>query len=296
MGRALVLSGGGTVGIAWESGLAAGLASKGVALSEADFIVGTSAGSAVGARLALGHDLSAVMARYRNEEPQRTSGTARSGDWLKNLMTALTGVYSQGGTPEEIRAAIGKFALEADTAPEDRFVAGFALYLQGEEWPEKYRCTSIDALTGEFVVWDRASGAPLERAVASSCAVPGLFPPITVNGRRYIDGGMRSGTNADLAVGHEKVLIVALSSGARAASAAVDPTNARAAQALARMSKEREKLEASGATVEVIGPDEAAADALGGNLMDPRLAPAAAEAGFRQGEAIAAEVETFWAD
>ena len=56
MTRALVLGGGGPVGIAWESGLLNGLADGGVDASNADFIMGTSAGSFVGARLAMGHD------------------------------------------------------------------------------------------------------------------------------------------------------------------------------------------------------------------------------------------------
>src|SRR6476619_245244 len=58
--RALVLGGGGPVGIAWESGLLAGLAKAGVDLGQADFILGTSAGAFVGARLALGAETRAL--------------------------------------------------------------------------------------------------------------------------------------------------------------------------------------------------------------------------------------------
>ena len=55
---------------------------------------------------------------------------------------------------------------------------------------------------GSLVQWQRSSGVPLPLAVASSCAVPWVYPPVTINGRRYMDGGARSATNADLAAGH----------------------------------------------------------------------------------------------
>src|SRR5215472_11323476 len=57
-------------------------------------------------------------------------------------------------------------------------------------------------------LWDACSGAPLERAIAASTAAPGIWPPITINGERYIDGGMRSMLNADLAIGSDIVIAV----------------------------------------------------------------------------------------
>jgi predicted patatin/cPLA2 family phospholipase len=53
--------------------------------------------------------------------------------------------------------------------------------------------------TGELKVWDRASDAPLRTAVASSCALPGVPPPVTVNERRWMDGDIGSKTDADAA-------------------------------------------------------------------------------------------------
>src|SRR5688500_8257969 len=76
MSKALVLSGGGPVGIAWQSGLAAGLAAEGVDWASADFILGTSAGSAAGAQIALGRDMAAVVERYRTRGEARPSPTA----------------------------------------------------------------------------------------------------------------------------------------------------------------------------------------------------------------------------
>lgn len=301
-----MLSGGGPVGIAWQTGLAAGLAAKGVDLREADFILGTSAGSAVGAQLALGRDMAEVVERYRSAAPSpsgegtaaapsaaRRSGTAATPTRMQDLMRVMAEAAASDRPPEESRAAIGRFALEAETGPEEGFVAGFS-YLAGEPFPDRYACTAVDAESGAFQVWDASAGAPLDRAVASSCAVPGVFPPITINGRRYIDGGMRSGTNSDLAAGHAKVLLVTLMSGARAATTTTSSADPRLQRYLARMAQERQVLLDAGAEIEVVGPDEESATVIGANLMDGRLAPAAADAGFRQGQAIAATVEAAW--
>jgi NTE family protein len=130
----------------------------------------------------------------------------------------------------------------------------------------------------------------LDRAVASSCCVPGLFSPITINGRRYMDGGMRSGANADLAVGHDVVLLVTLMTADRIPQG--DPRMARMIEAA---QAEQKTLTDSGARVETVGPDEGAAKAMGLNLMDASIAPAAAHEGVRQGEAIAERVAEFWA-
>jgi NTE family protein len=64
--------------------------------------------------------------------------------------------------------------------------------------------------SGAFATWDRDAGVGLDRAVASSCAVPGVYPPATINGRRYIDGAVRAATNADLARGYNAVLFVSV--------------------------------------------------------------------------------------
>ncbi|HET6793574.1 MAG TPA: patatin-like phospholipase family protein [Acidimicrobiales bacterium] len=298
MTKALVLSGGGSLGIAWQVGLAAGLAEAGVDLREADLVVGTSAGSAVGARIALGWDMADQLGRYRKagtdgagEAGRRIGAGGGAAERMQKLMELMAEAQSSDASPEETRAAIGRFALEADAGPEDRFVDSFA-YLAGEGWPEGYVCTAVNAVTGEFTAWDGSRGEPLERAVASSCSVPGLFPPITVNGERYIDGGMRSGTNADLAKGHDRVLIVTLMGGTRQAAPGGDE---RMARYLARFDSEMAVLAEAGGKVETVGPDEGAAAVLGVNLMDAARGPEAAEAGYAQGRREAGRVGAFWA-
>ncbi|MFI5047966.1 MAG: patatin-like phospholipase family protein [Acidimicrobiia bacterium] len=293
MTRALVLSGGGPVGIAWQTGLSAGLVSKGVDLSEADFIVGTSAGSAVGARLALGRDMLELTEAYREpsgllafERPRVADVVGRMEYIMKTMGETLASVRS----PEEQRAAIAKFAVEADTPTEEEFVARFP-DLVGAPFPAGYACTAVDLFTGAFRLWDSSSDVRLDRAVASSCCIPGMSPPVTIHGSRYIDGGSRSVTNADVATGHDTVLIVSLSSPAREAANPADPLAARTRE---QVERERAELLDAGARLEVVGPDEDAAAAIGANLMDAQSAPAAADAGFRQGQAMSATLAGFW--
>ena len=293
--RALVLGGGGPVGIAWEAGLLAGLAEGGVDLSDADFIVGTSAGSFVGAQIAMGKAPGALAAPILAETPaapRPTSSSQPAGPPpdLTMLISKMAEAASGKRPAREVRAEIGKWALEAKTMSEEAFIAGFGRSfneLSDDAWPERnYACTAVDALTGEFVVWNKEAGAGVKRAVASSCSVPGVFPPITIKGRRYIDGGMRSATNADLAKGYDVAVVVAVT------GAAADPKMAE--QFRKQLDKEIAVARESGTKVELIVPDAASIQAFGINLMDPRKRPGAAKAGIAQGNAQAASVRARW--
>jgi len=293
MSKALVLSGGGSVGIAWQTGLAAGLAEKGIDLTEADFILGTSAGSAVGAQLALGRYMGEQVERYRRSDPAIGNPPPRDerpGESMADRMARFMAVMADTAddSPEERRARIGKFALEADALPEDDFVRVFG-YLKGEAWPPRYFCTAVDAGSGEFKVWDADAGVELDRAVASSCCVPGLFSPITIHGRRYMDGGMRSGASVDLAVGHDVVLVLSLLGSNRAPQG--DP---RLLKIFQTMEDESKVLTEAGARVEVINPDDRTAKVIGMNLMDASIAPTAALEGLRQGGELAELVAAYW--
>jgi NTE family protein len=302
MTRALVLGGGGPVGIAWETGLIAGLAEQGVDVALADFIMGTSAGSYVGSQLAMGRrpaDMAgAILAEAERGRsaaqiatPPRDGAERPAPPDLTPLMQMMQEAASGKRDAKEVRKEIGAFALAAKTVDEDTFIKSFGRQLSGEQsqrWPAKaYACTAVDAETGEFVVWDNASKVGLARAVASSCSVPGVYPPVTINGRRYIDGGMRSGTNADIAKGHDLVVLVAL----RVASGADDPRAQRQREVLDR---EIKSLTDQGAKVELVTPDEASQAAFGANLMDARKRPAACDAGLAQGRALASALKGVW--
>jgi NTE family protein len=291
--RALVLSGGGPVGIAWETGVAAGLAERGIDLRDADLIIGTSAGSVVGAQLALGRAPAEMLAgqlarRDREGGPAGREGERPSAPDLSGLMQVMARAWQADRPLEERLREVGAFALAAKTGDEEAFVAGFRGGI-GDAWPEKdFRCTAIDALTGRFVVWDRSSGVPLVRAVASSCAVPGIFPPVTIDGRRYYDGGIRSASNADLAAGAEIVLIISVGGG----EGSDDPRALLARQRL--VAEIATLLEAGAKAVELITPDSESRGAFGMNLMDSRQNPRAAESGLRQGRAEAERLRRIW--
>ena len=198
-------------------------------------------------------------------------------------MTFMARTPADGPPSAEQRAEIGAFALAAKTVPEEQFVAGFgSIAKAGETWPRGFACTAVDAADGSFVVWEEASGVELGHAIASSCSVPGIFPPITIHGRRYIDGGMRSPTNFDLGKGYERVLLVAVLS------------NMGAEFMRARIDGEVAALQASGAKVELIVPNAHCLEAFGNNLMDASRRGDVALAGVVQGRSEAARIAAFW--
>lgn len=294
--RALVLGGGGPVGVAWELGLAAGLAEAGVRLADADKVIGTSAGSITGALLAGGDDPAEVVTDI--ESLLGGSAVAAGADAVSpnSLMEFMEMILNAGSDDDAERIAelqrAGRFALDAATIPEEAFVAAFSTLLGGRQWPRGFSCTAVDANSGEFRVWDGDSAAPLDRAVASSCTVPGIYPPVTIDGARYIDGGTRSPLNADLAAGFGRVVVISVM--AMELPAGFD--DPRFERFLATQRGSIEALRASGSTVETIVPDLEflTLSGLGMNLMDFTIIGAAAEAGMRLGKLEAQRIATMW--
>jgi NTE family protein len=271
--RALVLGGGGITGIAWELGLLAGLHRLGAGLADADLIIGTSAGSYVGALLATGADLDKAAARASDIEVELAP---RVDPVLLAEGFALLG--DETLQPVEKRRRLGELAVRAPLGPDGPHIERFALTLPIHSWPSIPRLviTAIDTGTGELTAWDAAAGVELPAAVAASCALPGVFPPVRVNGGRFMDGGVRSVTNVDLAAGAESVIVIAPTS---------NMWRATPAEELDRLGAPRSLL---------IAPDEASRDAIGGNILDPgRRAPALA-AGAAQAHAVAEAVRRTW--
>jgi NTE family protein len=271
--RALVLGGGGPVGVGWEIGILSGLAAAGVDLAGADLVVGTSAGSVVGAQVAAGCDV---------QEMYATQLTAPSSEIPSRLGVSMLlrwgWVAVRYGDAPKARARIGALALAARTVPETERRAVIESRMPVREWPQRrLLVTAVDAGSGEFVVFDRDSGVGLVEAVAASCAVPGVWPPVSIGERRYVDGGVRSAANVDLAAGYERVVVIAPIAGA----AGRVPSVARQAAGL------------SGQVV-VISPDRTARRAFGRNLLDPARRPAAARAGHAQASYEAARIRPVW--
>ena len=289
-GRALVLGGGGPVGIAWEIGLAAGLAENGIALAKADRIIGTSAGSFAGAALASGRAPDSLLKsqieqgeRDRAARNQAAQGERPKAPDLMPLMRMMARRPESGEVPRDLLIELGAFALQAKTMPEETFIASFGgIAKDGTAWPKGYGCTAVDAESGAFKLWDESSGVALGRAIASSCSVPGVFPPITINGRRYVDGGMRSATNIDLVKGAERVLAVVVES-----RMTTDAMRKRVREEIA-------EIERAGGKVETIVPNAECIDVFGANLMDASRRADVAKAGDRQGRAEAERLRGFW--
>jgi NTE family protein len=211
----------------------------------------------------------------RQVEPGRQQPEpAPSGSPLAELMATMSLLAERCTDPNELRRAIGEVALAASTVEEAVRRAVIAARLPRPDWPARdLRIVAVDAHTGDPVVFDRAAGVGLVDAVAASCAVPGVWPPVTVNGTRYMDGGVRTMTNADLAAGYQRVLVLAPLD-----EAAVHEQVAELGRAA------------------LIQPDEASLAAFGTNLLAPSTRTPAAQAGRGQGVAEAARVAALWRD
>ena len=152
--------------------------------------------------------------------------------------------------------------------------------LLDDTWPDRHLLIpAVDALSGELRVFARDSGVELIDAVTASCAVPGVWPPVTIDGRRYVDGGARSGTNADLAVGNDRILVIT-------------PSIEGVVSPLDHLAEEIELLQPS--VVRVVYADQASASAFGVNPLSPSTRGPAALAGRRVGQSVAVDVASFW--
>ncbi len=272
MKTALVLGGGGPIGIAWEAGLLLGLRDRGIDLAKADRIVGTSAGAIVGAHLAL---LGSVEELYAAQATP-LDDSIKPPDMLP-LMAAFAKAKLFSRSVDAERRSLGKSALSANVPDEQAWLDAIASFLPREShasWPEReLLLTAIDVETGELLTWTRNSGVPLPLAVASSCAVPCVYPLVHIGGRAYMDGGMGSPTNAAFAGGYDLVVIA-------------DPL-ARMMGKQSPMLKEKAALLQQGSQVVAFGFDDAIADLIGMNLMDANKRGRVAELGRAQGQAAA---------
>ncbi len=270
-----MLGGGGVTGIAWETGLLAGLAEAGVDLASADLVIGTSAGSVVGAQILSGVSVKDLYAEQLTEP--RTERTAKLG---ATITLRFAAALLWPGGEEQARARLGRAALKARTVPESERKAIIKQRLPADSWPERrLLITAVDAETGELRIFDRDGGVPLLEAVAASCAVPLVWPPISIDGHRYIDGGVRSIANADLATGCDRVVVVAPVTFALRKSGRIESQLASLGSGIRSM---------------VISPDTEARKAIGSNVLDPAHRVASARAGHAQSAAIAASVAEAW--
>lgn len=278
--RALVLAGGGLAGIAWETGILQGIADESAttakALLESDVLVGTSAGSTVAAQLSSGLSLAELFDRQTAASSTELTPNVGIEEITELFLTAM---LTPNTTKAEKLQKIGAVALSTATVTEAVRREVIAHRLPSHAWPDRVlRISAIDTGTGELVTFDRNSGVGLVDAVAASCAVPGVWPPVTIGDHRYMDGGVGSSVNMALA-GDCDVAVVLVPSGRSTPS----PFDSGAA----------EEVEAFGAsTFDVFADDESLA-AFGSNPLDPACRKPSALAGRDQGRRVAADIADF---
>jgi NTE family protein len=289
--RALVLGGGGSAGNAWLIGVIAGLFDAGLDVTEADLIIGTSAGSTAAAQITSAAPAE-LLAAILSAAPQQRTGPVGSGGGRVPLgpvadhMERTSRIIAAAENAADMRRRMGAAALEMDAAPDGsgqtRWRATVAARLPSQRWPERtVLITAVDAQTGEPVVFDRHSGVGLVDAVAASTS---SGPPYGIGRNRYIDGGYRRNENADLAAGYRRVLVLS-------------PFGGRSRHPLEwgmHLAAQAGELRARGSNVETIFPDGNSLSAFGASMMDLSTRPPAARAGYGQGRALAGQLTEFW--
>ena len=267
-------------GIAWELGVLRGIGDVDpdllVSVRSADVVIGTSAGSAVAAQITTGVTIDDLYSAQLSEHSSELEVELNLEELMARFAQATTGATS----PEDMRRRIGTLALETSTVSESVRRAAISARVPEEHWPAStLLLTAVDAETGEPTVFTKDSGVDLVDAVAASCAVPGVWPPVTINGHRYIDGGVRSGTNADLAAGCDRVLVIT-------------PSLASAPPPWGNLDNEIGQL--SPADVQVVYANEASVAAFGTNPLSPSTRGPAAREGREIGRAEADAIGAFW--
>jgi NTE family protein len=283
--RALVLGGGGSAGNAWLIGVIAGLVDGGLDVTDADLIVGTSAGATAAAQIS-GASPAELFAATLAPLPQRTGpAPARTGT-VPDHMERLQRIIAASQDVADMRRRMGASALELASESEGwsaRWRTTVAARLPIQEWPERrVLLTSVDAETGEPVTFDRDSGVGFVDAVAASTSGG---PAYNIGERWYIDGGYRTNAdNADLAAGYSRVLVLS-------------PLGGRSLHPVGwgtHLAAQVNELRAGGSRVDTIVPDDASLAAFGDNMMDLSARAPAARAGHDQGTALAERLSGLW--
>ena len=291
-GRALVLGGGGPVGEAWQSGVIEGFADKGIDLSRVDRIIGTSAGAIVGARLASGMTpeqlAQEALKRFEGPPPPPTQEPAPPPD-LSFLVSRLEALNAGKISEQSVGIEVGRWALTVrPIATESEFVDSFRRRFPKGGWPSNtFECVSVDAADGSLKVWNKSSEVSLALAVASSCALPGFFLPTTIYGHRYMDGGVRSATNADLARGCKTAIVMVPTAGIN---------HPLAKLSVPRLDRELQVLRDGECKAAVVVPDAASVRAFEQNGAEERRNAAALEAGRIEGRDKAEEMAGLFND
>ena len=290
----LVLGAGGTLGRAWMAGVLAGVES----VSDADYrtcehFVGTSAGSIVASTLAAGfsprgpRNGADADDRAPKGERSATDGSSSIADRLLRPVAPLAGVALRAAAPAGavVRAAM---LARAGAGQDDPYGLGQRMERLGGIFDGRLQIVAAERSSGRRVVFG-APGAPdatVAQAVHASCAIPGVFSPVEIGGREYVDGGVWSLTNLDVAPATRGTGVLCLNPCGTSLRQARSLMGAIAPWARSRAAVEALSLRRSGAVVRVVGPDAGATGELGPNLMDRRRTDRVVAAGYRQGREL----------
>ncbi len=296
---ALVLGGGGILGEAWMSALLTGLdESEHFHARGCGLYLGTSAGSIVAASLATGIEPGSRLGRLPEQPPLDGDEAAPDpgpgwrppdligglgGAAAASLASLAIGSTASGGALLR-RAALGRL-------PRGRRSLGglgAAVDRAGASWDGRLRVSAVEIESGRRVIFG-SPGAPdvsVGRAVEASCAIPGVFAPVRIAERTYVDGGAWSPTNMDAIDVEPGMLIACLNP-----TGSMRPSVGSVLGALGSVSRgvaaaEALALRHRGALVTTISPDEGSSAAMGTNLMDGTRRSAVIAAGLAQGRRI----------
>jgi NTE family protein len=292
----LVLGAGGVLGAAWLTGALHAIAAEtGWDPGSAEYIVGTSAGSMIGALVACGVPPWLILARSAGETLEGLSDEdAASAD---RSIGATYQLDRRGLTlgPGSWRLAAASLARPTRYPPAS-VIAGWlprgivstrpleetVKRVCDDDWAPhpNYWAMAVDYTTGRRVAFGRAGSPParLPDAVAASCAIPGFYRPVEIGGRRYVDGGVRSPSNLDVLRDQPLDLVLALNPMSSwhvgTPHTVTERLGVRMREAAGRrLGSEAKRLRASGLEVVLIQPTADDLDVMGSNLMSGRRRP-----------------------
>jgi NTE family protein len=288
---ALVLAGAGAAGNAWQLGLIGGLSEAGLDVTSADVIIGTSAGSTVAAQITSGLRPAELYAAILAEVPPPPAGVAGSDRGRGPTFSGASylqwsdTIIESAQDASDMRRRIGAAAVEMDAskgAAGARWRSIVAARLPSHDWPQqRVLIPAVDAQTGEPVVFDRHSGVDFVDAVAASTSA---MTPYRIGEHLYLNGGYRRSSNADLAAGCGRVLVL-------------EPFGGRSRTPREwgmDLETQVDGLRAGGSRVEVVFPDAGAGDVFNANALDPSTRLPAARGGYNQGRTLADRLTAFW--
>lgn len=272
--------------------------------------VGTSAGSIVAAALAGGVRPSTRLGKLPEQPPvpegvasaEGSSSAGAPSSAVRRGFAAAAALGASAATPLaslalSSTASGGALVRRAALArvPRGRMsLSDLRREMQrlGVGWDGRLRIAAVELESGRRVVFGEPDSpdVPVADAVLASCAIPGVFRPLSFEGRTYVDGGAWSLTNMDAAQVAYDERVLCLNPTASIRPALASPTAAITPWSRSVAAAEALVLRRRGATVDVVNPDRASAEAMGSNFMDSRPRARVIAAGFEQGRRLAGGV------